>query len=118
MNNNPVAGKINKLPRFVRLICSVSSAWIVGSAADPYNNKPKDYDVAVPLTEWKKAAPYIPKEAKPTLFGGWKFISDGEKVNVWPDDVVNIFLCAKCDWMWQPQSNIRIRRYKQDQGGE
>ncbi len=114
MNNNPVAHKINRLPRLVRLMCSLGNAWIVGSAADPNNLRPNDYDVAVPYSEWKKVAICIPKDAKPTLFGdGWKFISDGKKVDVWPDDVVNIFLCAKCNWMWQPKYNIRIKRVNQ-----
>lgn len=112
MNNNPVANKISRLPRLVRLICSLSDAWVVGSAADPYNKDPKDYDVAVPFGQWKKVAVCIPKDAKPTIFGdGWKFISDGKEVDVWPDDIVNIFLCAKCEWMWQPIRNIRIKKF-------
>lgn len=113
MNNNPISRKFNRMPRIVRLICSISDSWIVGSAADPHNNRPKDYDVAVPLTQWTKAAVVIPKDARPTMFGdGWKFMSDGQEVNVWPADVINIFQCAKCDWMWQPIKNIRIRRYE------
>jgi hypothetical protein len=99
-----------------RLVCSLSSSWIVGSAADPFNPKPKDVDIAVPFNEWKKIGVCIPKEARPTLFGdGWKFISDGTEVNIWPDDIVNIFQCAKCDWMWQPIKDIRIRRWTEEQ---
>ena len=115
MNNNPVSHKINRLPRIARLICSLSNAWLVGSVADPFNNKPKDYDIAVPFQDWKKIGLCIPKDAKPTMFGdGWKFMSDGHEINVWPDDIVNIFMCAKCDWMWQPIKNIRIQRYREE----
>ena len=113
-NNNPVAVKINQLPRLVRLICSVSNSWLVGSSADPTNNDPKDYDIAVPFEEWKKVSAHIPKDSKPTLFGGWKFISDGKEVDVWPDDVINIFICRKCDWMWQPKMNIRVVRWQSE----
>jgi len=110
MNNNPIAHKINRLPRIVRLICSNSKAWLVGSAADPNNPTPKDYDVAVSFSEWPNIALLIPKDAKPTLFGGWKFISDKKEVDVWPAEIIDIFAYSKCEWMWQPSLNIRIRR--------
>jgi len=107
--------KINRLPRLVRLICSNTGAWLVGSSADPKNTAPKDYDIAVSFKNWYDVAVLIPKDAKPTLFGGWKFKSDGKDVDVWPDYIINIFTCSKCEWMWQPQLNIRINKYK---GGE
>lgn len=111
MNNNPVAVKVNQLPRMVRLICSLSNAWLVGSSADPKNPSPKDYDIAVPFQDWRRISALIPKDSKTTMFGGWKFVSDGKVVDVWPDDIINIFSCSKCDWMWQPIKNIRIQRY-------
>jgi len=112
MNNNPVAAEVNRLPRLVWLICGSYNAWLVGSAADPANNDPKDYDIAVPFNDWKNVSLLIPKDAKPTMFGGWKCVSDGKVIDVWPDDIINIFLCAKCDFMWQPKHNIRVLRGK------
>ncbi len=110
MNNNPIVEKINRLPRIARLICGQYNAWLVGSSADPNNNKPKDYDIAVSFSDWPKVALLIPKDARPTLYGGWKFISDKKEVDVWPAEIIDIFLCSKCDWMWQPQYNVRIKK--------
>ena len=112
-NNNPVSKRINRIPRLARLICGqYNGAWIVGSAADPMNNDPKDYDIAVSFSDWQKVASLIPKDAKPTLFGGWKFLSDGMEVDVWPSEIINIFSCSKCEWMWQPNLNIRVKRLR------
>jgi len=111
-NNNPIAIKVNRLPRLARLICSNSNAWLVGSSADPKNNNPKDYDIAVSFSSWPEVALLIPKDAKPTLFGGWKFKSDKKEIDVWPAEIINIFMCSKCEWMWQPMRNIRIQKIK------
>lgn len=112
MNNNQIAVSINRLPRLVRLICSNSGAWLVGSSADPANPDPKDYDIAVSFKSWGEVALLIPKDARPTLYGGWKFVSDSKEVDMWPDEIINIFLCSKCEWMWQPQFNIRISKIR------
>lgn len=106
--------KDRRMPRLVRLICGSYDAWVVGGAADPANKFPRDWDVAVPFSEWPEVALLIPKDARPTLFGGWKFVSDGQVVDVWPAEVIQIFNCAKCEFMWQPQRNIRIKRVESE----
>ena len=106
----PLKQDLARMPRLVRLICGTYDAWIVGGAANPEQRIIKDWDVAVPFSSWIHVANLIPKDAKPTLFGGWKFMSDGESVDVWPSEIMGIWKCLKCTWMWQPQMNIRIMR--------
>ena len=101
------------MPALVRKIVGTSiKAWIVGGAAIPGAKKIKDWDIAVSFSDWHKIAPLIPKDARPTLFGGWKCSDDGWDIDVWPSEVVDIFQCDKCEWMWQPQLNIRIQRVR------
>ncbi len=101
---------LKRIPRIVRLICGSYDAWIVGGASDPNQSIPKDYDVCVPFRQWKEVALLIPKDARPTLYGGWKFQCDGFLVDVWPQDLGDVLICAKCKWAWQPQHNIRITK--------
>jgi len=99
------------MPKLVRAICGTSKkAWIVGGAAIPNCKTIKDFDVAVSYSDWPMIAMMIPKDAKPTLFGGWKCKENGWEIDVWPAEIIDIFHCSKCEWMWQPQLNIRIHR--------
>lgn len=101
---------MNRMPRIVRLITGAYDAWVVGGAADPNDEHPRDWDVAVSFSDWHHVSNLIPKTARPTLFGGWKFESDGQEVDVWPCEIMSIWKCAKCNWMWQPRLNIRVKR--------
>ena len=99
------------MPPLVRKIVGTSlKSWIVGGAADPSAKEVKDFDVAVSFSDWPKVASLLPRKGRPTLFGGWKFKENGWDIDVWPADVIDIFHCAKCEWMWQPQLNIRLHR--------
>ena len=99
------------MPKLVRLICGTSTkSWIVGGAADPTSKEIKDFDIAVSYSDWPTVANLIPKKAKPTLFGGWKVKENGWDIDIWPSEIIDIFHCQKCEWMWQPQLNIRIQR--------
>lgn len=103
------------MPSLVRKIVGTThKAWIVGGAAIPGAKDIKDFDVAVSYSDWPKVALLIPKNARPTLFGGWKIEENGWEIDVWPSEIIDIFHCSKCEWMWQPQLNIRIQRQPSD----
>ncbi len=92
-----------------KLTCSFD-AWIVGSAADPENKDPRDYDVLVPFREWQKASQLIPKDAKRNSLGGFKCISDNKEVDVWPGDLDFVLKSSKLKWAYHPFSGIRITK--------
>jgi hypothetical protein len=100
------------MPKLVRKICGqFIGAWIVGGAAIPGVKEIKDWDIAVSFSEWQKVALLLPTEnIRPSLFGGWKVTENGWDIDIWPSEIINIFHCSKCEWMWQPQLNIRIHR--------
>lgn len=77
----------SKYPKLVLDLSFVADAWIVGSAADPDNDEPSDYDLLVPYSQWQNACMFIPKNATPNHFGGWKCESEGEIVDVWPGEL-------------------------------
>lgn len=58
------------IPKLVLDLVYAHSAWIVGSAANPDNKEPRDYDIIVPFSEWNKACMLIPMDAKVNHFGG------------------------------------------------
>ncbi|MDP1712680.1 MAG: hypothetical protein Q8K86_09520 [Candidatus Nanopelagicaceae bacterium] len=72
--------------------------------------KERDYDVVVPFYEWGKAAVLIPKNAKPNTFGGWKCVSEGKVVDVWPGDLGWLMQNAVLKNVWHPRSGVRWRR--------
>lgn len=74
-------------PKLVLSLAHAHDAWLVGSAADPENLLPRDYDMVVPYSEWQKACMLIPKDAKPNTFGGWKCTCNGVEVDVWPGEL-------------------------------
>ena len=82
-------------------------AWVVGSGADPNNDKPRDYDIIVPYSEWQKACMLIPPDAKPNHFGGWKCQSEGVEVDVWPGDLGWIMQRPQMKYVWHVASGVR-----------
>lgn len=90
----------NPLPRTVLLLSHHHDAWIVGSAANPTVEKPKDYDVLVPFRNWQAASAMIPSFAVPNRFGGWNFDADGATMDVWPGDLSWVMQYHKCEWAW------------------
>lgn len=99
------------LPELVVRITSSFDAWIVGSAADPSNKDPRDYDVQVPYSQWGKACLLIPKDAKVNTFGGFKCISEGKEVDIWPGELGWVMTRPMSKWVWHPASGIRYLRH-------
>jgi hypothetical protein len=100
------------LPRIVIKLTHLHEAWVVGSAADPSKNPAecRDIDVLVPFAHWPAVALHIPGDAKPTMFGGWKFTSDGREIDIWPGDLAWLMTNAKAQWAWQPKHGIRLQK--------
>lgn len=98
------------MPKIVCALTHNHDAWVVGSAADPQNANPRDYDVQVPFSEWGKAAHLIPADAKPNAFGGWKCVSDGVEVDVWPGELGWIMRQNRSRWAWHPSSGVRLKK--------
>jgi hypothetical protein len=98
------------LPELVAKLTHAHDAWIVGSAANPDNKTPRDYDVQVPYSEWGKACMLIPKDAKRNSFGGFKCQCEGLEIDVWPGELGWIMQRPMCLWAWHPASGIRLNK--------
>lgn len=98
------------LPKLVLSLTHNFDAWIVGSAADPANTSPRDYDVLVPFSQWGPASQLIPRDAVPNSFGGWKCQSDGKEVDVWPGELGWLMTKPKAKYVWHPASDTRYQR--------
>ncbi len=83
-------------------------AWLVGSAADPANNTPRDYDILVPFYMWHIACLCIPKDATPNSFGGWKFVEKGVQFDLWPGELSWLAQQNKFKYAYHIKSNTRI----------
>lgn len=101
-------------PSLVRKLAMNYEAWIVGSAANHTTKElPRDWDVVIPITHWEQAASLIPSSAKPNTFGGWKCISDGMEVDVWPGDLGRLLTNSLTSFAWHPRSGVRISKYSE-----
>ena len=96
------------LPELVSKLCYAHDGWIVGGAAK--SESPKDYDVVIPFARWAKAAMLIPRDAKANSFGGWKCVSEGVDLDVWPCDLAALMKNAAVTDLWHPQSGARFAR--------
>lgn len=98
------------------LVCKLAyghEAWVVGSAARPDINylEVRDYDVIVSHVRWRTASMLIPIDATPNTFGGWKCLSEGVEVDVWPGDLSWLMVNNKAQWAWHPRSDRRLSKY-------
>jgi hypothetical protein len=84
--------------------------WIVGSAADPNNTQPRDYDVVVPHSRWNAAAFLIPLDAKVNTFGGWKVTVNDIQIDVWPGELSWIMDRPATKFVWNPMSGARFSK--------
>lgn len=100
----------SSFPKLVLLLTHNHDAWIVGSAADPQNLNPRDYDIQVPFYEWGPACGLIPHDAKINSFGGLKCQSDGFEIDVWPGDLGWIMQRPKAKWAYHPKSGVRLKK--------
>lgn len=103
---------MTKFPKLVANLCTCHDAWVVGSAAkgNVDTSLIRDWDVCVPFSKWRTACTLIPMNAVPNRFGGWKCISEGISVDVWPDDVADVMQNAVCKYLWHPRSGARFAK--------
>ncbi len=98
------------LPSIVKKLTHGFDAWIVGSAADPTNDSPNDFDVQVPYSSWGQACMLIPKTATINAFGGMRFEEGGVQIDVWPGELGWFLQRPACRWAWHPKTGIFITR--------
>ena len=108
-----------KLPLLVNKLTQVYDGWVVGSAADPTNSSPRDWDIVLTLTNYlmfSHSVMDLMREQKvlvtPNQFGGWKvheFISEGNtlEVDVWADTLENLLARKVLKYIWHPKSGVR-----------
>ena len=101
----------NKYPPLVTKLTALCNGWIMGSAANPDNSDPRDYDVWIPLSNWPLACSIVPKEGtKINTFGGFKAISEDKEVDVFTCEMEHMFNTNYFTYAYQPKSNILIKR--------
>lgn len=101
---------MHKYPALVHKLCYDHEAWIVGSSANPDDENPKDFDILVPLSNWQQASLLIPSDAIPNTFGGWKCISGGKEVDVWPGDLAWLLTNDMLKWAYHPRTNTGVEK--------
>lgn len=89
------------IPKEAYQIC-VQGGLIVGSMARKLatgKGKPKDIDILVPYEAWQRASVFIPMNAKPNAFRGFRFYSESKgnkwEVDVWPSSVEHYLSTCK-----------------------
>lgn len=110
---NPETHTQHSRPKILlpRLVCKLSTkfgAWVVGSAANPNTEKPRDFDVVVPWDQWNLASTLIPPDATPNAFGGWKCKSGNNTIDVWPGDIAVALTHHRSTHAYQPHLGIRL----------
>lgn len=104
-----------KLPAIVRTLAYIYDGWFVGSAADPANTSPLNYDVVLTLQNYLVFAHTINNimgEHKvivsPNTFGGWKIHQlDSMTIDVWADTLENLLTRSVTKFIWHPKSGVR-----------
>ena len=99
-----------KYPELVTKLTTVCDGWIVGSAADPDQQSPRDYDIFVPIKSWLAASAFIPKNAKINRMGGFKCLSEGVEVDVWTGEMNEFLTSNYFKFAYHPKTGIRIAR--------
>lgn len=97
----------SKHPKLVLSLTHFFDGWVVGSGADPDITNPRDYDIIIPFSRWAEASTLIPMDAVPNHFGGWKCISEGVEVDVWPGELGWIMQRPSLKHVWHPASGVR-----------
>jgi len=96
-------------PKLVAALSHMHDAWVVGSAADPNNKVPRDWDVMVPFSQWNAAAQLIPSDASVNTFGGWKVkTANGDEIDVWPGELGTLMQNARAKYAWHIRTNTRL----------
>lgn len=102
---------IPNVPPLVLRLCLNHGAMVIGSAANPENIKPRDWDIVVPFCNWHAACVCIPSNATINAFAGWKFTIEDIEYDIWPGDIS--FFLGKSEWIWSPSNKIRYQRCKE-----
>jgi hypothetical protein len=105
--------RVQLLPTFVRKVLSITDVWIVGSMAHPDASlsEGSDFDLLVPYSDWDVVARLIPNDAKVNSQGGWRFMSSGISIDVWPGDLGKFVTGLGFEYAWHPRSGKRIKRF-------
>jgi hypothetical protein len=96
------------MPALVAKLTNFHDGWIVGSAA--ISETPRDFDVLIPFSQWAEAAQLIPQDARPNSLGGWKCMSEGMEVDVFPGELSMLLALGKTRAVWHPKSDMRFAR--------
>lgn len=99
-----------KYPTLVTKLTAICEAWIIGSGACKEN--PRDYDLYIPVVNWREACAMMPPDAKLNSFGGFKVISDGIEIDIWTGDMSYIFQTNAFSEAYHPKSGVRISRIR------
>jgi len=104
--------EMKNLPAIVCQLAHAAEAWVVGSAAAPGADLTtvRDFDILVPFSHWVVAAMLIPHDAKPNKFGGWKFTSFGNVIDVWPGDLAWLLTNKASQYAWHVRSGVRVSK--------
>ena len=97
-----------KYPELVSRLTTTCNAWIVGGAVD--ENEPRDFDLYIPMKNWREACMLIPKDAKINRMGGFKCISDGIEVDVWTGEMSDFLASAYFKKCYHPLTGVKIGR--------
>jgi len=100
------------LPALAAKLCTLHDAWVIGSAAHPNADLStvKDFDICVPFSNWKSAAALMPANATVNTLGGWKSVSEGAVVDVFPVDMGWLLTNADVKHIWHPRTGARFIR--------
>ncbi len=97
-----------KYPELVTKLTTLCSGWIVGSASETDN--PRDYDIFIPISNWRMASSIIPKHATINRMGGFKCVSEGIEVDVWTGCMSEFLASDYFKSAYHPQTGVKIKR--------
>ena len=83
--------RLIELPAIVRSFCHNNDGWIVGGAAmyllGLIDEKPRDYDICIPLHNWNRANKTVPRGTPANSWGGFKITEGDVEVDIWANDI-------------------------------
>ena len=100
----------SQFPSKVSQLLQNFDGWLIGSAANPDNQNPRDFDILIPFHMWHKACLSIPENAIPNSFGGWKFIDNNVEIDMWPGDLSYLAARPRFKYAYHLASDTRISK--------
>lgn len=108
----------SKYSSTVYFLCQQCDGWIIGSAADPENDNPRDIDIIVPFSKWHTALGALPQDRSKievNTFGGYKFEDDdGVEIDMWPGELTTVLTSYVAQYLYHPWYGIRYKRDTSD----